>query len=99
MSYQEISQKIGYSKSTISREISRNGGKENYSIVNAQRRYIRKRKNCHRPRILSEGPLRNLVIRWILLRNWSPEQILNRLNTKVSKHPVTTLSIGKFIRS
>lgn len=79
LSYQEISQKIGCSKSTISREISRNGGKENYSIVNAQRRYIRKRKNCHRPRILSEGPLRDLVIRCILLRNWSPEQISNRL--------------------
>ena len=48
-------------------------------IVNAHHRYIRKRKKCRKPRILSKGPLRDLVIRCILLKKWSPEQISNRL--------------------
>ena len=47
-------------------------------IVNAHHRYIRKRKKCRKPRILSKGPLRDLVIRCILLKKWSPEQISNR---------------------
>ena len=58
---------IGCSKSTISREMSRNGGKEKYSIVNAQNRYQQKRKKCRKPRILSEESLRRLVIKYIVI--------------------------------
>ncbi len=79
LSYQKIAMQIGCSKSTISREISRNGGKEKYSIVNAQNRYQQKRKKCRKPRILSEESLRRLVIKYIVIKKWSPEQISNRL--------------------
>lgn len=79
LSYQKIAMQIGCSKSTISREISRNSGKEKYSIVNAQNRYQQKRKKCRKPRILSEESLRRLVIKYIVIKKWSPEQISNRL--------------------
>ncbi len=79
LSYQKIAMQIGCSKSTISREISRNGGKEKYSIVNTQNRYQQKRKKCRKPRILSEESLRRLVIKYIVIKKWSPEQISNRL--------------------
>ena len=79
LSYQKIAMQIGCSKSTISREISRNGGKEKYSIVNAQNRYQQKRKKCRKTRILSEESLRRLVIKYIVIKKWSPEQISNRL--------------------
>lgn len=79
LSYQKIAMQIGCSKSTISREISRNGGKEKYSIVNAQNRYQQKRKKCRKPRILSEESLRRLVIKYIVIKKWSLEQISNRL--------------------
>ena len=79
LSYQKIAMQIGCSKSTISREISRNGGKEKYSIVNAQNRYQQKRKKCRKPRILSEESLHRLVIKYIVIKKWSPEQISNRL--------------------
>lgn len=69
LSYQKIAMQIGCSKSTISREISRNGGKEKYSIVNAQNRYQQKRKKCRKPRILSEESLRRLVIKYIVIKN------------------------------
>ena len=38
-SYQAIAQRIGCSKATISREVSRNGGRSKYSAVNAQLNY------------------------------------------------------------
>ncbi len=49
-----IAKFIGRSKSTISREISRNGGRQSYSASDAQARYERARVGSRRPAFLRD---------------------------------------------
>lgn len=73
----ETAKYIGRSKSTVSRELKRNG--KFYSPSEAQNNYQRKRKNC-RPRKKLENPqLFKLVKKLFLQNRWSPEQISARL--------------------
>lgn len=77
--YQEIAQKLGRCKSTISREIARNGGRDKYSISDAQSRYNSVRLASRRHRILDEPSVRDRIISYITELHWSPEQIAGRL--------------------
>ncbi|EPC94828.1 IS30 family transposase [Lacticaseibacillus paracasei subsp. paracasei Lpp227] len=52
-----IAKEIGRSKSTVSREIARNGGWRSYSAATAQDRYRRVRLASRRPRILDHRGL------------------------------------------
>lgn len=74
-----IAKEIGRSKSTISREVSRNGGWENYSVADAHARYQDVRQSCRRHRILDRPEVRECVITFITQYHWSPEQIAGRL--------------------
>lgn len=75
----EIAQQVGCSKSTISREIKRNGGSENYRATTAQEHYQKARLASRRPRLLTNSVLRMRVIDYLTHRHWSPEQIAGRL--------------------
>jgi len=77
--YQDIAEKVGCSKATISREIKRNGGREAYSAVKAQENYQRRRLKSRRPRLLTNLKLRDFVLHCIVQYQWSPEQISGRL--------------------
>ncbi len=79
-----IAKEIGRSKSTVSREIARNGGWRNYSAATAQYRYRRVRLASRRPRILDRPGTRDAVIRYITVLHWSPEQIAGRLSLEGS---------------
>ena len=70
-----IAKEIGRSKSTVSREIARNGGWRSYSAATAQDRYRRVRLASRRPRILDRPGTRDAVIRYITVLHWSPEQL------------------------
>jgi IS30 family transposase len=75
-----IAREIGRSVSTVSRELKRNSmSKCEYSAVEAEKAYQKRRKKCRRSKILEQADLKNLVMRLFLQEQWSPEQISNRL--------------------
>lgn len=75
----QIAKEIGRSKATVSRELKRNGGRNNYSMADAQNRYLVMRSHSRRPRILSNDEIREQVVHYITQLQWSPEQISGRL--------------------
>lgn len=79
-SIRSIAKELGRSPSTISRELRRNKpDRKSYSPSAAQRRYERNKKRCGRKAILSNEAHRDLIRELIGKREWSPEQIENRL--------------------
>lgn len=68
------------SVSTVSRELRRNTYRGRYWPSEAQKRYARRRKNCHRPLLLKQEPLKDAVSSLLVGQQWSPEQISNRLS-------------------
>ena len=80
----KIAKLLGRNKSTISRELVRNGAE--YSPSKAQAHYRRCRKKCRPHKILENVDLFALVKKLFLGRQWSPEQIANRL--KLENYPI-----------
>ncbi|WP_288529938.1 IS30 family transposase, partial [uncultured Secundilactobacillus sp.] len=77
-SMRAIAVRLKRNVSTISREFGRMTSK--YSPAKAQESYRERRRQCHKPHILSQQTeLRQLIIRLILEHQWSPEQIEGRL--------------------
>ena len=76
-SFSSIARTLGRSTSTVSREVSANGGRENYVAWGAHQRA---RECARRPKTfkLGRGPLLKEVSRQ-LQRFWSPEEIARRL--------------------
>jgi IS30 family transposase len=67
---------IGVHKSTISRELARNGGRRGYRPKQADERAIWRKLSAHRPRIRSATWT---LVESLLRQQWSPEQISGRL--------------------
>ncbi|MHA3065044.1 IS30 family transposase [Lacticaseibacillus saniviri] len=78
-SFTAIAKRVGCSKSTVSREVKRNAGRNKYSAAHAQSRYQEARQKSRRRRILADSKIRNLVITLITHHQWSPEEISHRL--------------------
>lgn len=82
MSIREIAKALKRNPSTISRELGRNSyyksinySVKGYSPTNAQKKYEKRRRNCHR-----EIKIENNILKYIENKieiNWSPEQIVN----------------------
>jgi len=87
MKVREIARAIKRSASTISRELHRNGYKTQYKYhpANAQKKYIQRRKNCHRP--ITIKPEIKTYIEDKLALTWSPEQIAKREQGKIDGCP------------
>ncbi|KAE9504084.1 IS30 family transposase [Lactiplantibacillus plantarum] len=94
---QEIADQIGCSKSTVNRELNRNGGWQNYSSTNAQRNYEHRRQNSRRPRLLEQQGLRTLIVKYIVEYYWSPEQIAARLRHENSSWQISYVTIYRGI--
>lgn len=92
-----ISKQLGRHKSTISREIRRNGTTEEYIPAIAQNNYQIRRKHCHRKRLLSNPDLFRLVKSKFLDHQWSPEQIQNRLKHEKSVHSISYNTIYRAV--
>lgn len=70
-----IARALGRSKSTISRECSRNGGANGYVSKFAQQRSDRRRCFARpRPKLHRDGPL-FCIVRDYLCLHWSPQQM------------------------
>lgn len=79
ISISEIARRLGYHRSTIYREISRNSrSKESYGATSAMGLAHLRFKRCRRKRRMSEEVLANRVSS-MLKKEWSPEQIAGRL--------------------
>lgn len=74
----EISEILGFHKSTIYRELKRNSVKGTYSTDSASLKAAKRFRNCRRKKIVTKQ-LRE-KIRVYLQFGWSPQQIAGRLN-------------------
>lgn len=95
----EIAQKLGRSRSSVSRELKRNSSEAgNYSAFEAEQKYRQRRKRCVRQRRLNNAELKNHVIEK-LHDYWSPEQIDGRLKLKHSSFRISFATIYRAIHS
>ncbi len=74
-SMREIARVLGRSASTISRELRRNAASEPYASAAAQQGCQRRRTQARAPRKLHADSILFEVVRRLLQRRWSPEQI------------------------
>jgi len=77
LSQSHIAVKLGFSKSTISREISRNRGQRGYRFQQAHELSQARQRWRSNPRKMDSSMIK--VINSLLARKWSPEQISRRL--------------------
>lgn len=93
----EISKVLGRSKSTISRELKRNSTEQGYSCVQAEEKYHERRKACKRHRLFENEGLKAKVLELFCERQWSPEQISNRLKLEKSSFQISYSTIYRGI--
>lgn len=93
----EIARLMGRSKSTISRELKRNSTENGYSCLHADEKYHQRRKSCKRHRLFENEQLKAKVLQLFLERQWSPEQISNRLKLEKSPFQVSYSTIYRAI--
>jgi transposase, IS30 family len=88
---------LGRAVSTISREVSANGGRESYE---GWRAHTRARERSLRPKLtkLSHGPLAAKVTEWLELW-WSPEEIADRLRIVFPDDPMMWVSYETIYQS
>lgn len=93
----KIASELGRSRSTIYRELKRNSKRKEYLPVNAQKKYEKRRKKCHRHKLLEDVVLYELVKDRFLNHRWSPEQIANRLRIEGSEYSISYNTIYRAI--
>lgn len=97
-SLSQISRTLGRGLSTISEEVSGNGGRKRYKAESAIRRawwkQYRKKRNCNK--VAMDGHLTRFVERK-LEKGWSPEVISSRLKRQSGLKYASRKSIRKFI--
>ncbi len=74
----EIAKEIGFSKSTVSREIKQRSTPKGYVAWSAQLNYETKRKRCRQKKKLNQSKTQKYVVSR-LQKGWSPEQIAGRM--------------------
>lgn len=96
ISIEVIADKLGFHRSSIYREISRNCLRRQYYTARKAHHRCRKRiSKCRRPRVIT-GQLQEYIIEHLKL-GWSPEQIAGRLRLTGSAE-VSTPTIYRFVR-
>lgn len=90
----EIADKLGFHRSTIGREVSRNTGGRGYRPKQAQRYTDERELSKHGPYKINPVIMTQIIERLAL--KWSPEQISNRLRLE-GEETVSPETIYKFI--
>ena len=95
----EIAQKLGRSRSSVSRELKRNSSEDgSYSAFEAEEKYRQRRKRCVRKRWLDAWELKSYVTEK-LREYWSPEQIEGRLKMEHSSLQISFATIYRAIHN
>ncbi len=94
-----IAAELGRSKATVSRELKRNSFASEYSPHKAQEAYCKRRKACHRRKLLDNPDLFSLVRFFFLEQQWSPQQISGRLKLERSVFQISFSTIYRAIYS
>jgi IS30 family transposase len=97
LSIRDCARQIGFSPPGISKEVSKNGGRENYSPYQAHKRFLRLRKEvnqCHR--ILGNDQFVTDLVITLLTLKWSPEQIAGRIEFELKEKLISTASIYNY---
>ena len=84
-SVRRIAAELGWSASTISRELKRNQCKQGYRPSEAQKQYHHRREQCRRRRLLAQ-------------QQWSPEQISERMAMEHGKRIVSYSTIYRALK-
>lgn len=93
----EIAEQLGFHKSSIYRELSRNRiPRKGYLPGRAHVLWKKRIRDCRRPRII-KGKLEVYVVNR-LIEGWSPEQICGRLVHERSKFRLSHPTIYRFVR-
>lgn len=95
-SQQEVARAIGRCRSTVCRELHRNGSSDAYHAAEAQCRAQRRRSE--RPLVRKmDDPALNAAVRHGLGQEWSPEQIAGRLREQHAEKRVSSQTIYTWI--
>ena len=97
-SIRSIAGLMGRSPSTVSREIRRNGGDDDYRAAEADERAWERARRPKRCQLVKHPQLRRVVARKLSI-NWSPEQIANWLKRAYPKDPSYHVSHETIYRS
>lgn len=94
-----IAKTIHRDKSTVSRDIARNGYNEAYSPSAAPSKYLERRSNCKPKLKLSNPEIFKYIREKFLKLKWSPEQICGRLKLEKSELYINYTTIYRAIYS
>jgi IS30 family transposase len=96
--YQQIAERIGRNKSSVWREVNRNGGRDAYKAMNAHRAADVLARRPKPTKLASNPRLRHRVIR-DLEALWSPQQIAERLRQDFGEDVTMHISHETIYRS
>jgi IS30 family transposase len=91
LTFQQIGERVGRHKSTVCREVNRNGGREAYRPLSAERRAWKCARRPKPTKLSCNEALRHEVEAG-LLKTWSPQQISNRLESEFGDDPSMQIS-------
>lgn len=94
-----IARSIGRSKSTVSRELSRNSGKSKHPACRAQEKCERRREACRPRRRLSDPALLAYVSDKLFAHRWSPEEIAGRYALEKGARAISFATIYRAVES
>jgi IS30 family transposase len=89
--FTRIAQTIGRSTSTVSREVAKGGGRQEYRAVAAHDRARACARRPKVPKLSCPGPLVDQVEAW-LIELWSPQEIAKRLHLEFGDDPMMQVS-------
>ena len=87
VSYSAIGEALGRHRTSVSRELRRNGGAGRYDASKAQAHYARRRRACRPGTRLAYEPLRAYVSEKIAEEDWSPELVAGRVRRDYPDDP------------
>lgn len=94
-----IAKDIGRDKSTVSRELKRNGRHGRYGALKAQMRAEARHRACRPHRKLDDPALAEEVRSRIVCDHWSPEQIDGRLRLEHGRCVVSSATIYRAVNA
>ena len=86
-SIKEIALQLDRNKSSLYRELARNGNEETYNPIAAEHQALTERSQLRLSKVERHNTLRQYVMRRLKM-GWSPEQIAGRLKRKKSKYVI-----------